>query len=206
MCKVKIDLNSKSFCYYLGFLWADGYISKDKHYKIYLTLKEEDGRAIEKYIKSVGDIKMKYKKSTGQISHYIGDKELHSFLKSNGYYTKSTDSPSTLLNIIPDNMKPYFFLGLIDGDGGFYFYKKGYLRNFTVTSSEHQDWSHMIKLSEYLDINKYDIIKRNTGKGMNSVYRINNKKDIEKIHNYIYSDINFIPLTRKYLISTEIIK
>ena len=213
MSKIKFEETNinKELAYFLGFLWADGHISNNKHYKIYLSIKENDGESIKNYIKSIGDITIRYKNMerygySNQILFYLGDKNFHNFLEKNDYLHKSKVSPDKILSILNENIKKYFMLGLVDGDGCFYYNKKNYLRQFSITSNYDQNWNYMINLSKKLGIEKYNIIKRNNKENQRcSLYRVCNKKDIKKIYDYIYFDKNFIPLKRKYNKCQEIL-
>ena len=51
------------------------------------------------------------------ILYRIGFKKLYNIFKEYDYDIKSTISPYKILNSIPKELKHYFFLGLIDGDG-----------------------------------------------------------------------------------------
>jgi len=50
-------------------------------------------------------------------------------------------------------------LGLIDDDGCFYFNEKNKIRQFYVTYSFDQDWSHMINLFNEINVTQYEIRK-----------------------------------------------
>jgi hypothetical protein len=102
------------------------------------------------------------------------------------------------LSKIPNELKHYFFRGLIDGDGSFYF--KDYTRQFALTSSYEQDWDYFERLCEYLGI-KYKIKrvinfnKKTKKENKSSVLRILGK-EIIKLGEYIYKGDDF-GLSRK---------
>ncbi len=52
-----------------------------------------------------------------QILIRINDKYIKEFLLENDFDKKSLLSPTKVLSKIPDELKHYFFRGLIDGDG-----------------------------------------------------------------------------------------
>lgn len=123
------------------------------------------------------------------------------------YDNKSKVSPNKILNIIPENNKKFFFLGLSDADGCFYVNIKNSVYQYSIASSYDQDWSHMINLFNQLNI-KYSIKRseRRINNGTFSKYshiRITNKKDIIKFGEYIYSN-EFKGLNRKYKKYTKI--
>ena len=131
------------------------------------------------------------------------NKRIFSFLIENNYDKKSQISACKILSKIPDNLKHYWFRGLVDGDGCFYYYepKKGsILRQFTVASTYEQDWGYLYDLCVGLNI-KFNINKKISNKGHSySEFRITNKVGIIAIGNYIYKDFDKdqLGLNRKY--------
>jgi len=99
----------------------------------------------------------------------------------------------------------YFFLGLIDGDGCFYFNKK--TRQFYITSGFEQDWSHIIKLFIYLNISQFECRKvKNKNGNKSSFIRIKKHNEILNLFNYLYPNGTYeIGLKRKFIKCKEII-
>ncbi len=126
------------------------------------------------------------------------NKEIYNFLIEHNYDKKSYISADKILSKIPDDLKHYFFRGLIDGDGSFYF--KDYTRQFAITSSYDQDWTYFERLCENLGI-KYNIKriinfnKKTKKENKSSVLRILGK-EIIKLGEYIYNGDDF-GLSRK---------
>ena len=189
------NINKPYTAYILGFMWADGYISKDgRHFNV--SGVEEDINEIEPLFDNIGswckhkDNREKYgwKNSKTLIG---SNKEIYNFLIQNDYAKKSFLSAEKILDKIPDNLKHYFFRGLIDGDGCFYYNKKNYLRQFVLASTYEQDWIYFERLCENLNV-KY-VVKRL--KRFNKKTNKENKsscvrvlgKDILKLGEYIYS-------------------
>ena len=162
--KYKIDfgnfknITEPEVAYTLGFMWGDGYIQnsgigKTNRVAICENLKEDIDSIIHIF------------KKTGNWNTYIrkrlNKKEIFSvftnnilfceYLISKDYDKKSYTSPNKILEIIPNNLKNYFFLGLSDADGCFYI-KKGHSYQFSLTSKINQDWDYMIKLCKKLHI------------------------------------------------------
>jgi hypothetical protein len=124
------------------------------------------------------------------------------FLIENDYDKKSYTSANKILSKIPNEIKHYWFRGLIDGDGCFYHYtpKKGStLRQFVLTSTYEQDWTYFENLCKELEI-KYTIKRIKNIKSASSVIRITNKKGIKKLGEYIYQNFkkDSIGLIRKF--------
>ncbi len=100
--------------------------------------------------------------------------------------------------------KHYFWRGLIDGDGCFYYGKKGNYQ-FCIASSFQQDWSATEDLFKELNIFKYSINrrsqKRRSGKYHNySTIATAIGEGITKLGNYIYKGYpnDKIGFKRKY--------
>jgi hypothetical protein len=197
------NLNIKENIYLLGFIWADGWISKNK---ISMSLTEKDFNQIEPILKKF-KINNFYKRqrfdSNGDLfgnpckQFSIYNKNIVNFLLENDYKLKSYVSPIKILKIIPEKLHYLFWRGYFDGDGCLYIGKKIEL---AFWSTIEQDWSEIIKLYKTLEINKYSIYKykRKNGKHCSSVIRIGISKDIKKICDYIYQNDLEIGLKRKY--------
>jgi len=198
--------------YILGLLWADGTIyKKDYQNRIAIECLEDDMNEFKKYFKKSGKWSIYNRK--GRISGKnmtnlnTNNKFLTDFLIENDYNTKSLKSPIKILNLIPVNLKHYFFRGWIDGDGCFYINKKNSCFQFYLSGSYEQDWSSieylLLKLNLKYKINR--IINKNNTKY--SSIRITNKKGIETLGFYIYKNfkVDKIGLKRKYNKFLEII-
>lgn len=216
MCNINPDIffniTRHDIAYLLGFLWSDGFLQKNKMGScstIGIKIVEDDMNDIKPIFDKIGKwnthIRTYVNNPNWKNSYTIltNNKRIYDFLIENDYNKKSYISPYKILERIPDEVKPSFFLGLSDGDGCFYFYKtkSSSLRQFTLASSYEQDWSYMIKLCDGLNI-KYNIkriskINKKTNKvNSSSVFRVTNKNDIIKFGEYIYR--NMIGLNRKY--------
>lgn len=191
------SIKTKEVAYILGLLWADGNISNNhKNYDITLESTSEDMINIENIIMKTGNwnkynIKGRLRNNKickDLICYRIGFKKLYDIFYEYDYKFKSTLAPYKVLNSIPEKLKHYFFLGLVDGDGCFYINKKIYTYQFTLASTYEQDWSYMIDLCKKINISKYrvDLIQRKKSKS--STFRICRKDDIKIIGEYIYQD------------------
>ena len=168
----KID--NQKFVYFLGFLWADGYL---QYYKNGLpnTLKietvEEDSDHIISVIKNLpikfGSSKRIRKNRKPQKCIYICDVEFVNFLVNEFQFDKkSYISHENILKKIPEDLHVYWFQGYMDGDGSIrsYFSKEGYHRKGVVefSSSYDQEWDFLSKYIENLGCECK--IKKYTGK------------------------------------------
>jgi hypothetical protein len=196
------NINDSYVAYILGFMWADGHVRNDgRHFNVGGV--KEDIDEIENLFFKVGSwgksIQDRSKRGWKTAKYLIGsNKEIYNFLIEHNYDKKSYISADKILSKIPDDLKHYFFRGLIDGDGSFYF--KDYTRQFAITSSYDQDWTYFERLCENLGI-KYNIKriinfnKKTKKENKSSVLRILGK-EIIKLGEYIYNGDDF-GLSRK---------
>lgn len=196
----------KNFTYLLGYLWSDGHIER---YRTVLEIIEEDALCIVDDIKKIDFLKIctmrrQRKGRKPQMSIYFCDSKFHDTYMSKYFINKSVSSPTYLLSNIPEYLRRFFYLGLIDGDGCFYFKNK--TRQFVISSSYDQDWSSIEVLFKSLNINQYEIrrtINKNGNK--NSIIRVKKHNEIESIYNYLYPNGYEIGLKRKFDKCKEII-
>jgi hypothetical protein len=197
--------NTKEAIYILGLLWADGYVYKNKNpekkkkYRISLELQFDDFVAIENILDATGKWN-KWLRKSSKLHKTQGlavtfNKAIHDFLSSYDYGLKH-HSPS-ILSIIPNNMKHYWFRGYFDGDGCFYY--KNCTKQMSINSCYEQDWAFMENLCNTLSISKYSIqrlIRKNTNAC--STFRITNRDGIKKFGHYIYQNYDKLGFGRKY--------
>ncbi len=198
-----LDIKIPEIVYLLGFMWGDGYIyslGKGKINKITIcnNLSSDVDEIKNIFLKTgqwnIYNHKRKNKKDMTEIS--TNNLPLCNFLIENDFKMKSYYSPDKILNKIPNNLLHYFYLGLSDADGCFYYNKTCY--QYIITSTLEQNWLFMENLCEKLNI-KYNIIKIDN-KNSYSQFRIINKKDIIKIGKFLYKNYHDdkIGLNRKY--------
>lgn len=191
----------KNFVYFIGFLWSDGNIER---YRTVLEIIETDAMDIVEDIKLISFLNIKTMKRVRknrkpQMSIYFCDSKFYDNYQSRYFLNKSVDAPIELLKDIPSDLVRYFYLGLIDGDGCFYFNEKNKTRQFYITSSYNQDWTHVENLFTLLGIKQYEIRKNENKNGNKSSYiRIKKHEEIEKLFNYLYPKGYEIGLKRKY--------
>lgn len=202
----KIDTEEKS--YWLGFLYADGYIRKrnNKYGNLHLKLSSKDYVHVELFKKSL--------KSTNII------KNLNEFYLYKG---EMKSSPSTIIRInstklvddlinqgciqnktklmnfpnrIPDKLIRHFIRGYFDGDGSIHFSKlKRFI--FYICSSSMNFLKEIEKIFTSIGVTKTNFRKANDGRNLYilTVYRIN---DLKRIYSYFYNDTsNKFYLNRK---------
>jgi len=194
--------------YILGLLWADGYIrQKDYLNDIKLENIKKDIDVFYPIFLKTGNWRILFRQRKNRQEQGLirtSNKLLASFLIENNYGPHNIKSADKILELIPNNLHQYWFRGLIDGDGCWYLNIKNSCRQFSLAGSYEQDWSYFENLLDKLDI-KYSTQRRiqkrkNKKPTKSSTVRINNKKDIIKLGNYIYQNYgqDKTGLQRKY--------
>lgn len=195
-----LNIDSPEIAYLLGFIWADGNISK-MSYQISLSIQKEDADQIAHLFDRTGEWGIYNRKRTTwkeESCFYISNKIIWSFLKENDYDIKSGASPDKILSKIPENLKHYWWRGYFDGDGSIGCGKGNQL---VLASVFFQDWSFCIDLFSKLNILKYSIrVSKDNIKSRHSEFILQNMIGIDKFCRFIYQNYenDNIGLDRKY--------
>lgn len=195
---------TREVAYILGILWADGYLLHKISYIISLQLVLSDLLDIKHIFDFAGKWcfytrKRPNRKEQGTLT--TTNKPLFNFLSQHNYIAKNNKSADSILQIIPDNLKLYWFRGLIDGDGCFYQSKNKMINQFSISSSYNQNWHFAENLFKYLDINYSIRRSQNKSKtNSSSMIRITGIQNIIKLGSFIYPNNEFdgIGFSRKY--------
>jgi hypothetical protein len=185
-----LDIIKPEVAYILGYLWADGYIVRNE---VRLEIVKDDMDNIKHILETIGTwtYSDRQRKNWKIISRATtSNKRLVEFLKEHEYDIKSKVSADKILSKIPNDLKHYFFRGLIDGDGCI----TSNSPRLTITSSLEQDWSYLNELCLELNINPN--FNYHKGKYSYSNIQLNGVNAIT-FCDYIYSNKVF-GLTRKY--------
>ena len=189
--------------YILGFLWGDGRVSKltNKLTSIIdVELVKDDLDKIRNVFNSVGkwnyssrqrvNRKPQARLSCSNIPLSIGLRKLN-------YDIKSISDIGKVINIIPEEIKRYFILGLFDADGCFYFNEKHYLAQCSIAGSHEQDWTTLENILNNLNLSP-TISRRYQGKNKSSIIRFCGIKKLTIFANYLYPNGLEFSLERKY--------
>ena len=206
-----LDIKTPEVAYVLGLLWADGYV-RDRQVSIETLYND---------LIEVKDIFLKtglWKETSRQrlnrqkqMQLTVDNKKFATFLTNLDYITKSNLSADKVLSIIPDDLKHYWFRGLVDGDGCFYIHKKRKIYQFCVASSYDQDWTYFENLCKNLGIEykirRSKIINKHGKENSSSIIRFCGIPKIQKLINYFYANYphDGIGFSRKYNKWLEII-
>lgn len=205
-------INSESKAYWLGFLYADGYVCKkydrDGHEKggsIELCLKTDDKYHIQKFLDDIKssapirhrEITLNGNKYSAERTCVTSIKLVHDLIKHGCVENKSLilKAPTT----VPKELLHHFIRGYFDGDGCVAFYPDRYSYTFSIIGT--QDILNFIAYES--KISSFDI--RSFEHKNCFELKIYSKKEIGKFHNYIYKD-KTIFLERKYQKSLSMMK
>lgn len=198
------DLTNKENIYLLGYMWADGHLSK---YNFSLELKQSDFLNIKALFIKNGITRFysrqRYRNNikfgSMQESVHFGGVELIKFLEDNDYKDKSIKSPTKILDLISPELHYLFWRGYFDGDGCLYIGKSK--RSLAFWGNIIQDWSSLLKLINELKINyKFIEYSRKNGKHKSSCIEICRVNDIKLFLSKLYynREIDNLGLDRKY--------
>lgn len=188
--------------YLLGLIWTDGHINKKMNLISFGTTYPDSDYFIPQFLKTgawgVGRYKHKGKTWKDAVSIYACNSYLKDFLKQHNFTDKDKGFQS-LYDIIPENLKRFFIIGLIDGDGCFYVNKYHGHYRLTIAAAYDQNWDCLSNIFKKLGI-KHSISKtiRTTGHG--SVIEICGKSRVKLLGDFLYHDYKShgIGLPRKY--------
>lgn len=185
----KIDSEEKA--YWLGFLYADGYVQYSPKWRLVLDLAKKDFNHIQKYRKFMKiKKKAKYRKSKETYLVSIGSKKVTQDLHNLGCFNKkSLTLKFPTEEQVPKELMRHFIRGYVDGDGWFN------IDSFGLVSSG----SFLREINRFLfkelGLFRIGTIKMADGK-MWGKLRFSNH-DIVSILDYLYKD-STIYLDRKY--------
>ena len=204
-----LNPKTKEAAYILGLIWADGYVRNEGvglNNSINIAMCSEDlDTLLPIFDKSGkwGKYRLSLPNRKIQTKLITQNRVIVEFLIKNNYGNKSGGSPHSIIRHIPEHLINYWFLGLVDGDGCFYYNHE--CNQFSIVSTYDQDWQFMIDLFDKLGVKKYSIkkrkqIKSNADIHKSSIIRISNIDDIVTFGDFIYQNYESdkIGLARKY--------
>jgi hypothetical protein len=181
-------IDSEEKAYWLGFLFADGYIRERKSgnsLELKLSIKDREHlelfkkclESTHKIVTSVNEVKYKNGTSKSEMCHLaIYSKKLVESIKTKGIHSRKTftiKKPN-----INSKLMNHFVRGYFDGDGSFSFNPNNYSIKTQIVSASDEFINFIISElgKNGIKINLYSNIK----------LQIQNKIDNIKFYNYIY--------------------
>jgi len=184
-----IDTDKKA--YFLGFIAADGCITKSRNsIGLTITIHQKDKIILETLKEDMqSENPIHLLKRNGLIRFVIYNHELVKHLKNNGIEEQKSLTMTNIIKNIPKEYRGAFVDGYFDGDGSFSFqekYKRGYIQ-IRGTKDFLLGIVNEIKIDSF-SIAEYDSIPN---------LSIGSKKQIIKFFDFIYKN-STIHLDRKY--------
>ena len=193
-------IDSPDKAYWLGFLYADGYIGKGSEIRINLSSKDEEH--LRKFLSAIEASNSKIHHSEKIIQNkvfyqsYISlkDKKMCEDLEDKGCINKKSFILTFPTEKVPENLYSHFIRGYFDGDGSIHFTQCGQAKkpNYRISFCGTKDMLEHIRaiLGKY----KLSLEKRENIYSLS----INGNKQLEKILSFIYEgSYDEIELTRK---------
>ncbi|MBV6513863.1 MAG: hypothetical protein FMNOHCHN_03419 [Ignavibacteriaceae bacterium] len=191
-------LNPK-FIYLLGFIWADGHLTRErKRFGLAIELKSTDGESLKELFSSIVPMRYRlYEKKDGYktSAFYCRNKELCSFLGENDYCIKSFCEPTKILSKIKQDFHIFFWKGFFDGDGSIS--PNGRHRLVSFYGPYDYKWEELTNFFSKLEISAK--IRKTIGVyGNNSQFYFCRGHWVEKFFKLIYPNGYDFGLKRKY--------
>lgn len=203
------EINSADKAYWLGFIYADGYVIKkeeSRNYELGIELNRNDEYHLQKFNKELGGVHAIYQKhkdlyiaDNPEISHVdtsvirVYSADIVDALEKHGVVQNKTNIPNTF-----PKMEGVFFMdflrGYVDGDGCIYVSNAYYKSQIHITSC----YSQVLEYIRKVLLDNYKIQSR--------VYKENERKhrlyiaqkDILKFLDLLYESPECTCLKRKY--------
>lgn len=206
------EINTEKKAYWLGFIYADGYISSATNYSFYvgISLGKKDRPHLKKFIESLnGDLPIKdytqnhaYKTGTEYSRVLIASKSMYNNLVKHGVIEHKTNFLRWPENL-PIELEYHFIRGYFDGDGCLTFSTRKRKNN-----KSYRDYAIKILSTEDFLVELYKRLKRINittplkfykRKSFQSVssLEISGNSNVKKVLTYMYKDAT-IYLDRKY--------
>lgn len=174
---------SKEMAYWLGFIAADGNVSKQTN-KITIELKLDDKEHLEKFLNflatkkyKVAEYDKKYQRGTKKICHVsFKNKKIKSDLVKLGILPNKSYKDIDFLEFVPKQYQLFFIIGYFDGDGSVCKVKKH--QHFVVSFAGNISLIQSIK-DYFLENHGFNDVKIQKDK-RNNVHTVNwsSKKDL----------------------------
>ena len=196
-------INNEHKAYWLGFIYADGYVSKRKETekKLGIALSTKDINHLEtfkKHINATYPINIYKSKSFGGVEiEYcrllVSSNQLFDNLVAKGVFEKKTlilKFPDE--SIVPKKLQNHFMRGYFDGDGSFKKSNDGFYA-FSLCGTK----EFLLKCQEILG-KQTKLEKRHKDDKNNYSFSIGGRRQVKKVGDYLYQNAT-VYLERKYI-------
>ena len=190
------NIDTEEKAYWLGFLYADGYISA-KEDKIELCLAEKDFHHLEKFKNFIGlSNKICYRAATKAYRYSFRSTSCKQDLIKQGCVPKKSlilHFPTT--EQVPDALLRHFLRGYFDGDGWFTNTESCFEAG--LISSQDFINSFLAKIESFIDVKIDSTVKNVHRENGAKKYSFYSKHDVTVFLDFLYQDSS-IYLDRKY--------
>lgn len=203
--------NTKERAYLLGFMWADGHVRKEGYSSsATIEIAKEDADCLSETFLKTGNWATYHRPPSfkrgvhrkARTTFQSSNRFSVDFLLSMGYGANDRGDASKILALVPEELKRYWFLGLIDGDGCFYFNERASLKQFSIASSYDHNWGHVSLLFQALGVTsrvvRREQKRKDSGVNRSSVIRSTGDLNLRKIISYLYPNGYELGLKRKF--------
>lgn len=205
------NIDNENKAYWLGFLYADGYLSSGSPV-IGITLKQEDLNHLKKFLNDLNCSSLdciRYQEVSESYRFNLSDEYMYNVLKKLGFNSnKSYDNNTEVIDNIPVCYLKDFIRGLWDGDG--YITKSKEKRNLAGIVSNNEKM--ILKIVDFFNkkVNKKDFCRLTKSDGYPRIRLSYNKAkeamDILYKNSSIYLDRkfnNYLSLNEPFLKSKQ---
>lgn len=197
------NIDSEEKAYWLGFLYADGYISYKGYIRI--ALQEQDLDHIKKFRTAIdaNEIEIKYVKKTKSYKiDCCSIKMIRDLTKLGCCQNKSLILKFPTIDQVPINLINHFMRGYFDGDGCISFSNN--TPSFSILGTKNFLNKYEDVLIQHTGYKKKNKRIHNDSWNENTEAIVYSGKKIEQIYNFLYNNAN-IYLERKYTKFNKII-
>lgn len=175
-------IKTPRFAYLLGFLWADGWVSREKC-NVSASIQWSDAEALKPILDYTGKWAQNRRGTNGQTFEFrVWDKAFNGLLRELDYPDKSRMQFRKVCTYLGSELTPYFIHGFFDGDGSIMHHKKGqYVVSFA--GRHDYDWSYLQELLQERGVQTSRIaISHKGGERSSSALSICRKADLIRFY------------------------
>lgn len=207
LCFKKYETNKKLFknikseeeAYYLGFILADGCVSKKRNsYGFSISIQERDGYILDKLsLLCLNKINSRHITKKSQVCLTFTCKDICKNLINYGCISNKTYKTNSF-PLIKENLMPHFIRGYFDGDGCVYTKKQRY--NYGSAVSFTGNYIFISSLEKFLKNRKIittSVTTKQKKHQFDAVFEFEKKQDIYNLYKYMYIDASIYLIRKK---------